>query len=91
MVIHRSTPQESATFDLTLRIPTELIAQSRKVGQLINVPLPEGSISMYDTVLVHIHKLLRELWVRLSRIHDASLTHCIGIQLTHLLDEQLES
>ncbi|KAG8732893.1 hypothetical protein FRC11_010273 [Ceratobasidium sp. 423] len=57
----RSGDQESATFDLTLRIPAELVAQSRKIGQLIDVPLPEDSGSTCDTVLAHIRKLLREL------------------------------
>ncbi|KAJ1301739.1 hypothetical protein OPQ81_008972 [Rhizoctonia solani] len=57
----RSGDQESATFDLTLRIPAGLIAQSRKIGQLINVPLPENSNSTFETVLIHIRKLLVEL------------------------------
>ncbi|KAH7334229.1 PAXNEB protein-domain-containing protein [Rhizoctonia solani] len=60
-VIRYPTPQESAAFDLTLRIPVELIAHSRRVGQLINVPTPQSSSSTCDTVIAHIRKLLREL------------------------------
>ncbi|CAE6444720.1 unnamed protein product [Rhizoctonia solani] len=61
-VSKKSGDQESATFDLTLRIPAELITHSRKIGQLINVPLPEDPSSTCDTVLAHIRKLLRELY-----------------------------
>ncbi|KAF8745223.1 PAXNEB protein, partial [Rhizoctonia solani] len=55
----RSGDQESAIFDLTLKIPAELIAHSRKIGQIINVPLPPSSTC--DAVILHIRKLLREL------------------------------
>ncbi|KDN46320.1 hypothetical protein RSAG8_04264, partial [Rhizoctonia solani AG-8 WAC10335] len=57
----RSGDQESAAFDLTLRIPAELINQSKQVGQLTNVPLTENSSSICGTVIAHIRKLLREL------------------------------
>ncbi|CAE6444009.1 unnamed protein product [Rhizoctonia solani] len=57
----RSGDQESAAFDLILRIPAELIAHSRGIGQLINLPLPQSSSSTCDIVLTHIRKLLQEL------------------------------
>ncbi|CAE6387354.1 unnamed protein product [Rhizoctonia solani] len=57
----RSGDQESAAFDLTLKIPAELIAKSRKIGQLVNVPPPQNSSSACDTVIAHICRLLREL------------------------------
>ncbi|CAE6474406.1 unnamed protein product [Rhizoctonia solani] len=60
-VPRRSGDQESAAFDLTLRIPTELRAQSRSIGQLINVPLTESSSPICDAVLANIRKLLQEL------------------------------
>ncbi|CUA70817.1 elongator complex protein 4 [Rhizoctonia solani] len=60
-VPRRSGDQESAAFDLTLRVPTERLAQSRSVGQLINIPLIENSSPICDTVLANIRKLLQEL------------------------------
>ncbi|KAL5639360.1 hypothetical protein ACGC1H_006761 [Rhizoctonia solani] len=60
-VSKRSGDQESAAFDLTLRIPLDVLTQSRKIGQLTNVSLAENSDSVYDTGIAHIRKLLREL------------------------------
>ncbi|CAE6453725.1 unnamed protein product [Rhizoctonia solani] len=91
----RSGDQESAAFDLTLRIPPDVLTQSRKIGQLTNVPLVESSDSVYDTGIAHIRKLLRELHRdttnatprRATRIliPDLGSTTWGDIQPTHLI------
>ncbi|CEL57006.1 Elongator complex protein 4 OS=Bos taurus GN=ELP4 PE=2 SV=1 [Rhizoctonia solani AG-1 IB] len=75
----RSGDQESATFDLTLKIPAQLIDRSRKIGQVINVPLPQNTSSTCDTVITHIRKLLQEL-----NTTDASARRAIRIVIPDL-------
>ncbi|KAG9074695.1 hypothetical protein FRC06_010523, partial [Ceratobasidium sp. 370] len=56
--------QESAAFDLTMRIPTDIIAHSQQIGQLTTIPLPEisaSNTSPFNTTLHHIQKLTHEL------------------------------
>ncbi|KAG8714923.1 hypothetical protein FRC08_011246 [Ceratobasidium sp. 394] len=56
--------QESATFDLTMRIPTDVVAHSQQIGQLTTIPLPETSASNTShchSILNHIQKLTHEI------------------------------
>ncbi|KAG9128009.1 hypothetical protein FRC07_006369 [Ceratobasidium sp. 392] len=56
--------QESAAFDLTMRIPLEVVEHSRQIGQLTTIPLPPVSASdpsPCNTILTQIQKLTHEL------------------------------
>ncbi|KAG8708223.1 hypothetical protein FRC08_000055 [Ceratobasidium sp. 394] len=56
--------QESAAFDLTMRIPTDVVAHSQQIGQLTTIPLPEtyaSNNSPCHSILNHIQKLIQEI------------------------------
>lgn len=55
---------ESAAFDLTLRLPDDIITRSRNIGQLVNVPLSQTlqpQSSTCDAVIGYLRKIIQEL------------------------------
>ncbi|KAB5592465.1 Paxneb domain containing protein [Ceratobasidium theobromae] len=56
--------QESAAFDLTLRLPDDITTRSRNIGQLVNVPLSQTlqpQSSTCDAVIGYLRKIIQEL------------------------------
>ncbi|KAG8740366.1 hypothetical protein FRC10_004405 [Ceratobasidium sp. 414] len=61
---NQGSQQESAAFDLTLRIPADVIRHSQQIGQLTTILLPEifaPKTSLCGTILNHIQKLTHEI------------------------------
>ncbi|KAG8787717.1 hypothetical protein FRC12_015337 [Ceratobasidium sp. 428] len=56
--------QESAAFDLTMRIPSDVVTHSQQIGQLTTIPLSSlsaSSSSACNVILTHLRKLTHEL------------------------------
>ncbi|KAF8600343.1 hypothetical protein BDV93DRAFT_525485 [Ceratobasidium sp. AG-I] len=81
---HGGVDQESATFDLTLRIPASVVSHSQNVGQLVTIPIPQNQpskVSACDSVLESVYKLTRELN---NPITDGSARRAIRIVIPDL-------